>query len=348
MRYWSWNEFEDELLAGLPLIAQVLYLRGLRMWMDRATGLVGVRRGISWQMLMEVLYVEPHSGLSDTGTPDKKKVRRALEWLVKAGLVERRGNVDAIVFYLPQARRDENGQKQPTPNPVLSHPNQPAPVDKCGKSLIDSSENAVLDGATRHCPDSARFSQPDIPHKSIINTEVLTSSSSKISSSVAPVDNSLLLPGGKPVSRPVQIAVLVRKWEAEHSRIAALTGSHPKVLAWAEAGLTDDQLADAYSAAVADRDAKKDTRPISAGFLDVFIAKVLNPPVAVQGVGSGSAGGRQGPWHQSWQGICAKAAELGLQQGKDELAPHFKLRVYRAAGVTDQELRCATVDAGRR
>lgn len=347
MRYCVWNEYEADLLRGLPWIARVLYLEGLRMWMDRATGLVGARRGISWQMLMEVLYVEPHSGLKGTGTPEKGVVRRALEWLVKAGLVERRGNDDAIIFYLPQAHRDENGQKHPVPIPYPSQQGQAAPVDKCDKSLMRNEENSLGKHVTRHCPESARFAQPDIPQVSEINTEVLTSSSSKISREVA-VDKSLLLPGGKPVSRPVQIAVLVRKWEAEHSRIAALTGSHPKVLAWAEAGLTDDQLADAYSAAVADRDAKKDKRAISAGFLDVFVSKVLNPPVVAQGAGSGSAGGRQGPWHQSWQGICAKAAELGLQQGKDELAPHFKLRVYRAAGVTDQELRCATVDAGRR
>lgn len=347
MRYCSWNEFENELLAGLPFIAQVLYLRGLRMWMDRATGLVGVRRGISWQMLMEVLYIEPHSGLKDSGTPDRSKVRRALEWLVKAGLVERRGNDDAIIFYLPQARRDENAQKHPDPIPTPSRPLQAEPVDNCAKSLTDNDENGVIDNATRTCRKSARFSQPDIPHKSIINTEILTSSSSNVTI-VGSVDNSLLLPGGKPVSRPVQIAVLVRQWEAGQSRIAALTGSHPKVMAWAEAGVTDDQLADAYSAAVADRNAKGDSRPISAGFLDVFVSRVLNPPVVAQGAAAGLAGGRQGPWHQSWQGIVAKAAELGLQQGKDELAPHFKLRVFRAAGVTEQELRVAAVDAGRR
>lgn len=339
----------DELnqLHGAGPVAFVVYV-WLRSWMDFATGVVGASHTISIRMLEECCerHITRGAGVQ-VERPSRKEVRVALDELLRRGLLQRRGNGDLLVFFMPCAAKGELRPNQTGPSAGRVRAGngdfcKPAQVDDVyGDSGRLSTEPGR--GAEGNDPSNRAY----IWESGNLVLEVLSSSSSKISREVA-VDKSLLLPGGKPVSRPVQIAVLVRKWEAEHSRIAALTGSHPKVLAWAEAGLTDDQLADAYSAAVADRDAKKDKRAISAGFLDVFVSKVLNPPVVVQGVGSGSAGGRQGPWHQSWQGICAKAAELGLRQGKDELAPHFKLRVYRAAGVTEQELRCATVDAGRR
>lgn len=339
----------DELnqLHGAGPVAFVVYV-WLRSWMDFASGVVGASHTISIRMLEEACerHITRGAGVQ-VERPSRKEVRVALDELLRRGVLLRRGGGDLLVFFMPFAAKGELRPNQTGPSAGRVRAGN---GDFRNQSQDDDNSEKYGDVSTE---PGRGFESIDPSNRAYIwesgnlGSVVLPSSSSKMSREVA-VDNSLPLPGGKTVSRPVQIAVLVRKWEAEHTRIAALTGSHPKVLAWAEAGLTDDQLADAYSAAVADRDAKKDTRPISAGFLDVFVAKVLNPPVVAQGSGSGSAGGRQGPWHQSWQGIVAKAAELGLTQGKDELAPHFKLRVYREAGVTEQELRCAAVDAGRR
>lgn len=117
----SWNDEEDEALMGLPWVCRVLYLQGLRRYMDYGTGIVGgPARRISWQMLREVLYVEPHQGFEGGGTPSRGKVNRAMEWLIKAGLVadigdkQRGGN---IVFRLLLADTDESVSNKPGQNP---------------------------------------------------------------------------------------------------------------------------------------------------------------------------------------------------------------------------------------
>jgi len=84
----SWNEAEEEALQGMPLEAQLLYLRGLRRYMDYRTGIVGEKRRVSWQMLSEVLEVEPHQGVAH-GRFGKQKLRRLVQWLVREGLVSR-------------------------------------------------------------------------------------------------------------------------------------------------------------------------------------------------------------------------------------------------------------------
>jgi hypothetical protein len=123
-----WSSAEDDALNGLPLAAQVLYLRGLRRHMDYGTGIVGQTRRISWQMLREVLYTEPHQGLDDSGMPSLAKVRRLMVWLVKTGLAEDIGSKrhgDAIVFFLPLAIKDESAQKKPGKNPARTRQSKP-------------------------------------------------------------------------------------------------------------------------------------------------------------------------------------------------------------------------------
>lgn len=128
----SWNDEEDEALQGLPLAAQVLYLRGLRRHMDYVTGIVGRRRRISWPMLREIAEVEPHQGVTDSGKPSMGRVRRLLDRLIRAGLVEdigpkRRG--DSIVFRLPLATtgsvRVEKTRHEPGMNPACNTRHEP-------------------------------------------------------------------------------------------------------------------------------------------------------------------------------------------------------------------------------
>ena len=73
-------------LCGLPHIQQLAYLRGIRPYMDVKTGLVGIKRGISYQSIAEQLYVEPHQGIKSESC-SRMQVRRALSALVRAGLV---------------------------------------------------------------------------------------------------------------------------------------------------------------------------------------------------------------------------------------------------------------------
>lgn len=107
----SWNDAEDEALEGLPLLAQVLYLRGLRAAMDYATGMVGRQpHGVSWRTLGNVLFVEPARGRSEHGSPTQKALRFAVNILERAGLVEVRSGDRELLFFLPLADRDESAQ----------------------------------------------------------------------------------------------------------------------------------------------------------------------------------------------------------------------------------------------
>ena len=62
----------------------------------------------------------------------------------------------------------------------------------------------------------------------------------------------------------------------------------------------------------------------------------------------GEAGVVSGHWFMSSTGIEAKGVELGIAQAPGEVFPNFRNRIYRAAGVTDEMVRKAKIDAGER
>ncbi len=80
------NQREQGALKGLPHLARLVYLEAIRPYMDYATGIVGIKRGISYQSLREELYVEPHKGYA-SGSPSKDQMRRAVKTLERAGLI---------------------------------------------------------------------------------------------------------------------------------------------------------------------------------------------------------------------------------------------------------------------
>lgn len=146
-------------------------------------------------------------------------------------------------------------------------------------------------------------------------------------------------PTGTQPTRAAAVAVLLRNLEKARGKASKITSVHPIVIAWADRGVTDAQLTEAYQLAVADREQARDDTAINAGFLDVFVAKILNP---TNGREVHSAVTPK-PWFLRWNGIEAKAKELGLEQG-DEQPPYFKQRVYKAAGVTADMVRQAEAD----
>jgi hypothetical protein len=111
MRGTCWNTQEDSALQGLPLIEQVIYLRGLRRFMNYKTGVVGDRhRRISYQSIAETLHTEPTSGRHKDKYADISftNIRTALKNLEKVGLLERLGNKTNLVFFLPIATTDNS------------------------------------------------------------------------------------------------------------------------------------------------------------------------------------------------------------------------------------------------
>ncbi|WP_392536727.1 hypothetical protein [Legionella sp. 227] len=80
------NSEELAALCGLPHNQQLAYLRGIRPYMDVKTGLVGIKRGISYQSIAEQLYIEPHQGIKSESC-SRMQIRRALSALGRAGLI---------------------------------------------------------------------------------------------------------------------------------------------------------------------------------------------------------------------------------------------------------------------
>ncbi|MFO9571016.1 hypothetical protein SDB67_14180 [Legionella pneumophila serogroup 1] len=85
--YFTVNDKELDALCGLSYIQQITYLRGIRPYMDRNTHIVGIKRRISYQSLTEVLYIEPHQGIKESGSPSRQQIRRAVKGLERSGLI---------------------------------------------------------------------------------------------------------------------------------------------------------------------------------------------------------------------------------------------------------------------
>ena len=100
----------------LPHRAQVLYLRGLRRFMDYESGIVGDRRRVSLQQMRECLEVNPdNESSSPRYQPTNHEIRASLEQLVRAGLIQRlqkRSKFDPMRFLLPLASIRQNSQPQ--------------------------------------------------------------------------------------------------------------------------------------------------------------------------------------------------------------------------------------------
>lgn len=96
---------ELQALAGLPWLAQLLYLTAIRPHMDYRLGVAGgPGRRLSLQGLRESVEVEPQSGRQDAGLPSKGQVRRALGVLERAGVIARLADRYYLVFRLPLAQ----------------------------------------------------------------------------------------------------------------------------------------------------------------------------------------------------------------------------------------------------
>lgn len=110
------NEDELEALSGLIHFHQLTYLRGIRPYMDLQTGLVGIKRGISYQSIAEQLYVEPHPGFS-TASYSRAQVKRALSSLERVGLISFQSDPLKLILSCPLATLGYFVQNKAVPKP---------------------------------------------------------------------------------------------------------------------------------------------------------------------------------------------------------------------------------------
>lgn len=135
-------------------------------------------------------------------------------------------------------------------------------------------------------------------------------------------------------TRSGEIALLLRKVAKERGKTVRIGSIDKTVIDWAKSGITDEQLIAAFDLAAQDRDNRKESSAINPGFVDVFLAKLLNP-------GAPRPNGSQRQWHETAPGIKAKAEELGLElvsahkdiDGGDGIDYYgTKLRIIRQIG----------------
>ncbi|HQS03162.1 MAG TPA: hypothetical protein PK693_08305 [Halothiobacillus sp.] len=178
-QYTSFNSGEDELLQGMPEPAQLLYLRGLRRYMDYASAIVGgSARRISLLMFSELVEVFPHQGMKGIRY-DKHKIRRLLGWLERSGLIEPIEDKNGyLVYFLPFAKNEyysdthSSGQKKPNVIDNESSGNK-EPYSDAGLSLIN-------------IPSKNRYSRKAATHQeSNINNQKTTTTTTEESNDMA-------------------------------------------------------------------------------------------------------------------------------------------------------------------
>ncbi|STX48420.1 lvrA [Legionella hackeliae] len=153
MEFFIITHQELSALSGLPYLQQLSYLQGIKPYVDYKTGVVGIRRGISYQSLSEALYIEPHSGIK-SGSPSKDQLRRALKGLEKAGLIQIQSWERKLVLRcLLLDRHDSVHNKAAIKPHDYSAPQEPQ------KSLLDSTKS----NTNKLDPDTTPKGEPATP-----------------------------------------------------------------------------------------------------------------------------------------------------------------------------------------
>src|SRR3990167_3654153 len=137
---------EKSMLYGLPHLLQLLYVMGIRPYMDYQTGMVGIQRGISYQSLREELYVEPHPGYRG-GSPSKAQIQRALIGLEKAGVINLCSQHKKLIIRCLLATRDNFVQNKAATGsiPLSVTKNSLQPTNNAGNSGKNNRKAATED-----------------------------------------------------------------------------------------------------------------------------------------------------------------------------------------------------------
>jgi hypothetical protein len=147
------NSNELDALCGLPHLQQLAYLKGIRPYMDVQTGLVGIKRGISYQSIAEQLYIEPHQGVKSESF-SRAQARRAVASLERMGLISIQSQEMQLILKCELATRGYSVQNKP-----VTKPSQQADTVKTHLPL----ENKGLIEAHTQKPDTGKTAKADTP-----------------------------------------------------------------------------------------------------------------------------------------------------------------------------------------
>ena len=147
------NGDELEAMCGLPHIQQLTYLRGIRPYMDVKTGLVGVKRRISYQSISEQLYVEPHQGIKSQSF-SRDQVRRAVSGLVRSGIIEVQSEGMQLILKCLLASKHFPVQNKAAINPPQKATTNPQEISlvNTGVSGVELSKADIADSSKAATP----------------------------------------------------------------------------------------------------------------------------------------------------------------------------------------------------
>lgn len=156
-----WNDEEEDALQGLPLRAQIIYLRGIRRYMDYASRISGgPGRRISLVMLAETAQESLNRQIQPKASKDA--VRASIEQLKRAGLLQRLPDPDYLLFLLPKADADQSGQNhRPSTAPLPPHGRRPAISSNRGADSKADNPPSALRPDWGHRPTHPESGYPD-------------------------------------------------------------------------------------------------------------------------------------------------------------------------------------------
>lgn len=311
------NDDEQEILRRSELShpAKLLYLLGLRPYMDYRTAIVGKARRISYQQLHEVLEFIPLPG-SQRGKGDytQSAIRNLIIELERMGLVRRLPNDHRALFLeCLVADREDASKNRNVRGTSQSSVRGTTDINPCVGKGFDVSAMGSSDTCC-----SARSVTPPVSGKPSISGIAAAAQQRAVVDEMP----ALLLPD--------EMAAWLRAAEKRRGKIVRVSDADALLKAWSLEGVGAEELKAAHAAAVADREARGEPAPITPGFLRVFLDRAR----VRAGVGR-----EEKPWFVTAPGIEAKGRAFGLQQQAGEAFPYYRLRVLAAAGISDEEAR---------
>ncbi|OCH97973.1 Vir protein [Legionella jamestowniensis] len=147
--------YELDALSEIPLMQRVVYLMGIRPYMDRKTFMVGIKRKISYQSLRETLYVSPIKGVK-TGYPSHQQMKRVIKSLARQGIIEIRSTSKNLIVKCllanPYEPVDIENESQPEKSPSTQvEQNQP---------VLPENQKTMKTGNSAYLAKSAFKKQP--------------------------------------------------------------------------------------------------------------------------------------------------------------------------------------------
>ena len=226
----SWNDAEEEALDYLRWDDQVVYLRGLRRYMDYRTGIVGVKRHINRKGMQELLEVHSKAG-SHHDTPEitVSYLRGIFKRLIDVGLIKRVPEyAQTLVFELPLADTDKSARQSNARGAHEERTTRSAPDEASngGGSRAGNARGAHEERTTRSAPHP----ESGIRYKNSVAAEGGTTPHGRVDQGAYKNLLLQLFPGHEKQIAGEKVAAMVEVWVRQEVALSVVEGAHQAVI----------------------------------------------------------------------------------------------------------------------